>query len=123
MAQSGQYGAGGPDPEGAMDWQRDRDKGFEGQFAHHEEVAFKAAAHRNRRLAVWAADKLQLRDKAAESYVEALVTGDVAHLRGRGIVKKIVEDFAAAKLAVAETDVDAAFDRFDAESTAQHKSD
>jgi len=106
-----------------MSWQRDREKGFEEQFVHHEEVAFKAAAHRNRLLAMWAADKLQLRDKAAESYVQALVTGDVAHLRGRGIVKKIVEDFAAAKLAVGEKDVNAAFDKFDAESTAQHKTD
>jgi hypothetical protein len=106
-----------------MSWQRDRDKGFEEQFAHHEEVAFKAAAHRNRLLAVWAADKLQLRDTAAESYVQTLVTGDVAHLRGRGIVQKIVEDFAAAKLAVAEKDVNAAFDRFDAESTTRHTAD
>lgn len=106
-----------------MSWERDREKGFEGQFAHHEEVAFKAAAHRNRLLAAWAADKLQLRDQATDSYVQALVTGDVAHLRGRGVVKKIVEDLAAAKLAIGEKEVNEAFDKFDAESLARHKND
>jgi hypothetical protein len=106
-----------------MSWERDREKGFEGQFAHHEEVAFKAAAHRNRMLAAWAADRLQLRDQAAASYVQALVTGDVAHLRGRSVVKKIVADFAAAKLAVGEQEVNDAFDKFDAASLAQRKDD
>jgi hypothetical protein len=106
-----------------MSWQSDREKGFEEQYAHHQEVAFKAAAHRNRLLALWAADKLQLRDKDAESYAQALVTSDVAHLRGRGIIKKIVEDFAAAKLSIREKEVAAAFDKFDAESTMQHKND
>lgn len=105
-----------------MSWQKDRDKGFEEQFAHHEEIAFKAAAHRNRLLARWAADKMQLRHKEAESYVDALVTGDVAHLRGRGIIQKITADLAAAKIAVTEAQVSAAFDMFEVQSNAEHKS-
>jgi hypothetical protein len=104
-----------------MTWEKDREKGYEAQFAHDEERAFKAAARRNHLLAHWAADKMQLRHKAADSYVEALVTGDVAHLRGRAIIKKIVADLAAAKVAVSEAAVGAAFDRFDAQAAADHK--
>jgi hypothetical protein len=106
-----------------MNWERDRDKGFESQFAHREEVAFKAAAHRNRLLAQWAAERMGLRSKAADDYVTSVVTGDVAHLRGRAIVQKIAADLAAAKVAVSEAEVAAAFDRFDAQSAAEHKND
>jgi hypothetical protein len=105
-----------------MSWERDRDKGFENEFAHREEVAFKAAAHRNRLLGVWAAQKMQLRHKDAESYVDTLVTGDVAHLRGRSIVQKLLSDFKAAGVAVSEHEVNAEFDRLDAESRKEMKS-
>lgn len=43
-----------------MSWERDRERGFEEEYAHKEERAFKAAAHRNRLLAEWAAQKLGL---------------------------------------------------------------
>jgi hypothetical protein len=104
-----------------MSWQRDRDKGFEEQFAHSEERAFKAAAHRNRMLAQWAAERMQLRHREAESYVKTLVTGDVAHLRGRAIIAKLLEDLKAAGVDVSEREVTAEFDRRDAEATAEAK--
>jgi hypothetical protein len=104
-----------------MSWQRDRDKGFEEQFAHREEQAFKAAAHRNRMLAQWAAEKMQLRHREAESYVKTLVTGDVAHLRGRAIIKKLLDDLKAAGVDVTEREVAAEFDRRDAEAAADAK--
>jgi len=106
-----------------MTWQKDRDAGFENQFAHREEVAFKVAAHRNRMLAQWAAQRMGLRDQATSDYVASVVTSDVAHLRGRGIIQKIVADLAAAKAPVNETEVAAAFDRFHAQSIAEHKND
>src|SRR5215831_18773194 len=104
-----------------MSWERDRDRGYEKQFVEREERAFKAAAHRNRLLAQWAAEKMQLRHREAESYVETLVTGDVAHLRGRAIIKKLLDDLTAAGVAVTERDVTAEFDRRDAEAAAEVK--
>ena len=64
-------------------------------------------------LARWAAEKMQLRHKEAESYVETLVTGDVGHLRGRAIVQKILADLAAAKVPVTEAQVNAARDQIE----------
>ena len=104
-----------------MSWERDRDKGFEKQFAEREERAFKAAAHRNRLLAQWAAEKMQLRHREAESYVQTLVTGDVAHLRGRAIIKKLLDDLTAAGVAVTEKEITAEFDRRDAEAASEVK--
>jgi hypothetical protein len=104
-----------------MSWERDREKGFENQFAHQEELAFKAAAHRNRLLAQWAAQKMQLRHKDADSYVETLVTGDVAHLRGRSVIAKLAADLKAAGLTVPETEINAEFDRVDAAALAALK--
>ena len=97
-----------------MSWGREREQGYETQFAHAEEQAFKAAAHRNRLLARWAAERMQLRHRETESYVATLVTGDVAHLRGRAIIKTLIEDLKAAGVAISEREVTGAFERFDA---------
>ena len=106
-----------------MSWQRDRDVGFEQQFAHQEERTFKAAAHRNRLLAQWAAQKMNLRHHDAESYVQTLVTGDVAHLRGRGIIAKVAHDLTAAGFPTSETEVALEFDRLEAEVRAEARKD
>ena len=37
-----------------------REEGFEKQFAHDEELRFKATARRNKLLGLWAAEKLGL---------------------------------------------------------------
>ena len=102
-----------------MAWERDRDKGFEADFARREELAFKAAAHRNRLLAQWAAGKMGLRHHDADSYVKTLVTGDVKHLRGRAIIAKVVEDLKAANVAITEKEVAAEFDRLEATAKAE----
>jgi len=104
-----------------MDWKRERDLGFEQRFAHNEEREFKAAAHRNARFAQWAARKMQLEQNAAEGYVQALVTGDVAHLRGRGIIKRVVADLRTAGVAISEREVRAEFERLDSEANAEFR--
>jgi hypothetical protein len=102
-----------------MSWERDRDKGYETQFAHHEEVAFKAAAHRNRLLAEWAVRLMGLRQREADDYVKELVTGDVAHLRGRGIIEKLERDLHAAGVPTPQREIAAMFDQLDARARAE----
>jgi hypothetical protein len=102
-----------------MDWKQERDRGFEKDFAQREERAFRAAAHRNGLLARWAALKMELTHRDAERYVQSLVTGDVAHLRGRGIVDRIIQDLWAAGVGVSEHEVRAEFDRLDHEANAE----
>lgn len=102
-----------------MSWERDRDQGYETQFARQEEAAFKAAARRNHLLAQWAAEVMGLRGRDADRYVETLVTGDVAHLRGRTVIDTIVRDLRAAGVAMTKGQVAAMFDHLDAQARAE----
>src|SRR5712691_11114602 len=53
-----------------------REEGFEKQFAHDEELRFKANARRNKLLGLWAAQKLGLSGAEAEAYAKAVVVAD-----------------------------------------------
>ena len=71
-----------------------REEAFEQQFAHDEELRFKATARRNKLLGLWAAEKLGLTGAEAESYAKSLVTSEIepgAH----DIAGRILKDFAA----------------------------
>lgn len=50
-----------------------REEGFESQFAHDEEVRFKAEARRNGLVARWVAEKLGLTGAAADDYARDLI--------------------------------------------------
>ncbi len=76
-----------------------REEGFEQQFAHDEELKFKATARRDRLLGLWAADKLGLTGPAADAYAKELV---VAEIEEHDVFHKIRKDFDAK--GVAQTD-------------------
>jgi hypothetical protein len=70
-----------------------REEAFEQQFAHDEELKFKATARRNKLLGLWAAEKLGLSGSEADSYALSLV---MAELEGGGdVTQKIRKDFDA----------------------------
>ena len=50
-----------------------REEGFEKQFAHDEELKFKAMARRNKLLGLWAAEKLGVSGPAADAYAKRLL--------------------------------------------------
>jgi hypothetical protein len=54
-----------------------REEGFENQFAHDEELRFKATARRNKMLGLWAAEKLGLAEAEAEAYAKSIVIADL----------------------------------------------
>jgi hypothetical protein len=54
-----------------------REEGFERQFAHDEELKFKATARRDRLLGLWAAEKLGLSGTAADDYAKSVVISDI----------------------------------------------
>ena len=71
-----------------------REEAFEQQFAHDEELRFKATARRNKMLGLWAAQKLGLSGAEADSYALSVVMSafeDSAH----DVVNKIRKDFDA----------------------------
>ena len=69
-----------------------REEGFEQQFAHDEELRFKATARRNKLLGHWAAEKLGLTGPEADSYALSLVMSDV-EVGSHDVATKIRKDF------------------------------
>ena len=53
-----------------------REEGFEKQFAHDEDLRFKATARRNKMLGKWAAEKQGLSGAEADSYAKDVVMAD-----------------------------------------------
>jgi hypothetical protein len=69
-----------------------REEAFEKQFAHDEELRFKATARRNKMLGLWAAEKLGLSGAQADSYALSVVMSafeDDTH----DVMRKIRKDF------------------------------
>src|ERR1700759_3331835 len=54
-----------------------REEGFEKQFAHDEELKFKATARRDRLLGQWAAEKLGITGAEADAYAKSVVIADI----------------------------------------------
>jgi hypothetical protein len=71
-----------------------REEAFEQQFAHDEELRFKATARRNKLLGLWAAEKLGLTGAEADSYALAVVMSDFEE-GDHDVAGKIRKDFDA----------------------------
>ena len=56
---------------------QDRENTFEKQFAHDEDLRFKAVARRNKALALWVAGMKKLSQADAEKYANAFVAAQV----------------------------------------------
>jgi hypothetical protein len=54
-----------------------REEGFEKQFAHDQELRFKANARRNKLLGLWAAQKLGMAGAEAEAYAKEVIIADL----------------------------------------------
>jgi hypothetical protein len=72
-----------------------REEGFEKQFAHDEELRFKATARRNKFLGLWAAQKLGLSAAEAEAYAKDVVLADFEEAGDHDVFRKIRRDFDA----------------------------
>jgi hypothetical protein len=73
----------------------DRKRGFEGKFAHDEELRFKATARRNKLLGLWAADKMGLSGDAAQVYAREVIKVDLDEPGEEDVFRKIRADFDA----------------------------
>ncbi len=72
-----------------------REDAFEKQFAHDEELKFKATARCNKLLGLWAAEKLGLSGAEADSYALGMVMAAIDGKAEPSIVEKIRKDFDA----------------------------
>jgi hypothetical protein len=72
-----------------------REEGFEKQFAHDEELRFKANARRNKYLGHWAAQKLGLAGPEADAYAKEVVMADFERAGDEDVFDKVRKDFDA----------------------------
>src|SRR5579883_2100313 len=72
-----------------------REEAFEKQFAHDEELRFKATARRNKLLGLWAAQQLGLSGAEADSYALSVVMSAFDDSAEHDVLKKIRKDFDA----------------------------
>jgi hypothetical protein len=72
-----------------------REEGFEKQFAHDEELKFKAIARRNKMLGLWVAEKLGLTSAEAENYARSIVLAEFEQGGDSAVIAKIRKDLEA----------------------------
>ncbi|HZS63979.1 MAG TPA: DUF1476 domain-containing protein [Xanthobacteraceae bacterium] len=82
-----------------------REEAFEKQFAHDEELRFKATARRNKLLGRWAAEQLGLSGPAIDAYANEVVVADLEHAGDQDVFSKIRRDFDAKGVAVADVQI------------------
>jgi len=78
-----------------------REEGFEKQFAHDEELRFKAMARRNKLLGLWrrATRKTGV---DAEAYAKEVVLADFEEAGDSDVLRKVVKDLAAKSIGEAQ---------------------
>jgi len=79
-----------------------REEGFEQQFAHDEELRFKAIARRNKMLGLWAAGNLGLSGTDAENYARSIVLAEFEQGGDSAVIAKIRKDLEAKGIAQSE---------------------
>jgi hypothetical protein len=82
-----------------------REEGFEKQFAHDEELKFKATSRRNKLLGLWAAEKLGRKGTDADTYAKEVVMADFEEAGEDDVFRKVRKDFDAGGVAATDTEI------------------
>jgi hypothetical protein len=82
-----------------------REEGFEKQFAHDEDLRFKAIARRNKMLGKWAAERQGLSGPEADAYAKEVVIADFEEAGEDDVFRKIRADFDAKGITLSDQDI------------------
>jgi hypothetical protein len=82
-----------------------REEGFEKQFAHDEELRFKATARRNKLLGLWTAEKLGLSGADADAYAKSVVMADFEEAGDQDVFRKVRKDLDDKKASVSDQEI------------------
>jgi hypothetical protein len=98
-----------------------REEGFEKQFAHDEELKFKATARRNKLLGLWVAEKLGLAGADAEAYAKALVVADMEATGDHDVFGRIRKDLDAKGVGLSDHQIRRTIDELTARAITEIK--
>ena len=82
-----------------------REEGFEKQFAHDEDLRFRAIARRNKMLGKWAAERQGLSGPEADAYAKEVVIADFEEAGEDDVFRKIRADFDAKGIKLSDQDI------------------
>ena len=74
----------------------DRERAFEGKYAHDEELRFRVIARRNRLLGAWAARLMGLSEAEADAYAKDVIRADFEEAGEEDVIRKLLGDLTAA---------------------------
>ncbi len=80
----------------------DREQAFEKKFAHDAEMQFKASARRDKKLGLWAGEKMGLSGAELDEYAKSVVIADLEEAGDEDVYRKVSGDFLAKNIAVDE---------------------
>jgi hypothetical protein len=83
----------------------DRRDAFERQFAHDEELRFKATARRNKLFGLWVAERLGKTGADAEAYAKSVVLADFEEAGDADVLRKVSRDLDGAGKPVGESEL------------------
>ncbi len=74
----------------------EREDAFEKQFAHDEQLRFKATARRNKLFGLWIAERLGKAGAEADAYAKSVVLADFEEAGDADVLRKAHQDLANA---------------------------
>jgi hypothetical protein len=84
----------------------DREKGFEAEFKHNQELRFRVTARRNRLFGLWVAAKLGIPSgEEAEAYAKTVVAADFEAPGDADIINKVRTDLEMKGISVSEAEL------------------
>ncbi len=101
----------------------DREKKYEGAFAHDAALRFKAEARRNKLLGLWAAELMGKQGEAADAYAKEVIKSDLEEAGDDDVFRKIRGDFDDANVDQSDHQIRRHMDEFMAEAMKQIKND
>jgi len=85
----------------------DRRDAFEKQFAHDEELRFKATARRNKLFGLWVAERLGKSGEEAEAYAKSVVLADFEEAGDADVLRKVRRDLEGAGKTIGDSELQA----------------
>lgn len=83
----------------------EREHNFEAEFAHDQDLKFRAEARRNKLVGAWAAEKLGLSGGEAEDYVKTVMKADLEEAGDEDVFRKLRGDLDGAREAISDDDI------------------
>ncbi len=77
----------------------EREKAFEGKWAHDKELRFRVEARRSKLVGLWAAGEMGLSGAEADAYAKSVVEADMTEAGDEDVFRKVRDDLAAKGIA------------------------